>query len=223
MENLVNFKAESRVGVGSKIAKQIRREGKIPAIIYGDKKDPIPISIELKDVLSILKMEKKQNTILRIQRDDIEVDAMLKELQYDHLGDTLLHADFIRLDLDKKIEVSVPVHIVGEAIGVRVEDGVFDFVTREIKVKALPMLIPTTFEIDVTELHSGNSIKVENIAEEDNVQIMSEKQVVICAVVAKGAEEEEEVEEEEVLEGEEAAASETSEADEPKAKVEEKK
>ena len=213
MENLVNFKAESRVGVGSKIAKQIRREGKIPAIIYGDKKEPIPISIELKDVLSILKMEKKQNTILRIQRDDIQVDAMLKELQYDHLGDTLLHADFIRLDLEKEIEVSVPIKIIGESIGVRVEDGVFDFMTREVRVKALPILIPTHFEIDVTELHSGSSFKIEDLEAEENVKMVTDKQIVICAVTVKGAEEveEEEVEEEEeVAETEEAPAAETT-------------
>ncbi len=197
MQDLVNFKAESRNSVGKKIAKKIRREGKIPAIIYGDGKEPIPISINVKDVLSVLKMEKKQNTILRIHRDDIQVDAMLKEIQYDYLSDNILHADFFRLDLNKEIEVSIPITIVGESIGVRVEDGVFDFVTRDIRVKALPTLIPTNFEIDVTELHSGNSIKVENIEEDENVKILTDKQIVICAVVVKGAEEEEEVEEDE--------------------------
>ena len=216
MEELVNFKAESRDGVGKKVAKQIRREGKIPAIIYGDGKDPIPISIGLKDVKSVLKMEKKQNTILRILRDDIQVDAMLKELQYDYLSDNIIHADFIRLDLNKEIEVSVPITIIGESIGVRVEDGVFDFVTRDIRVKALPTLIPTNFEIDVTDLHSGNSIKVDNIEPEENVKIMTDRQVVICAVVVKGAAEEEEIEEEE--EGEEGEET-TDTADDTKAEA----
>ena len=219
MQDLVNFKAESRDSVGKKIAKKIRKEGKIPAIIYGDGKEPIPISINVKDVLSVLKMEKKQNTILRIHRDDIQVDAMLKEIQYDYLSDNILHADFFRLDLNKEIEVSIPVTIVGESIGVRVEDGVFDFVTRDIRVKALPTLIPTNFEIDVTDLHSGSSIKVENIEEEENVKIVTDKQIVICSVVAKGAEEEEEVEEddEEAAESDEAAPEQDGEAADTKA------
>ncbi len=205
MEGLVNFKAKSREGTGTRVAKKIRNEGRIPAIIYGDGKDPIPIAINLKDVQSILKMEKKQNTILRIQRDDIEVDAMLKELQYDHLGDNIIHADFIRLDLEKEIEVSVPVKIVGESVGVKVEDGVFDFVTRVIRIKTKPTLIPVNYEIDVTDLHAGQTIKVQDIEPEETIKIMSDDQTVICAVVAKGAAEEEVAEDEDEA-GEEAAA-----------------
>lgn len=214
MESIVNFKAESRDGVGTKVAKKLRRAGRIPAIIYGDGKEPIPIAIDLKSVKSILKMEKKQNTILRIQRDDIQVDAMLKEFQYDHLSDNIIHADFIRLDLEKEIEVSIPIVIVGTPIGIRVEDGVFDFVTREVKVRTLPTLIPVNFEIDVTDLHSGSSIKVENIETDEKIKLVTDDNIVICAVVAKGgvAEEEEEVEEEE----EDAVATDTDKTEEEK-------
>jgi len=83
MEDFMKIKAESRTEVGKKIAKKLRREGMIPAVIYGEHKEAIPISVEMADVKAILKTEKKENTVLNILRDDVNVDAMLKVVQYD--------------------------------------------------------------------------------------------------------------------------------------------
>lgn len=219
MENIIAVKAESRNEVGKQVAKRIRRENKIPAIIYGGKKDSIPISMDLNDIKNILKSKMGENTILKIKRDDIEVDAMLKDIQYDYLSSTIIHADFIRIDLKKKIEVSVPIVLIGEPIGVRLEDGILDFVNREIDLKCLPHRIPSKIEIDVTDLHIGNSLKFEIIELEEDVEFISRPERVICAVSVKGAVEEEIVEEEEEgLEGEEGVegeegAAETSDAE----------
>lgn len=190
MENYITIKAESRQTVGKKIAKKLRRENKIPAIIYGDHKESIPISLLVNDVKLILKTEKGENAVLKIQRDDIEVDAMLKEIQWDYLSDNIIHADFIRLDLEKAVYVSIPVHPTGEAIGVRVEDGIFDFVTREIKIKCLPFKIPTEYIVDVSDMHIGNSLKAESLELGDGVQLISDPHTVICSVAAKGKVEE---------------------------------
>jgi len=201
MEEILNLKAESRKEVGKGFSKKLRKDGKIPAIIYGGDRDSIPISILISDVKKILKMEKGENTILRIHRDDIQVDAMLKVLQYDYLSDNIIHADFIRIDLEKPIEVNVPIVITGETIGVRLEDGVFDFVNREVKVKSIPSKIPKEFVLDVTDLHTGHSIKLEEMKVEEDVEFLSDPQMVICSVSTKGIVEEEvieEVEEEEV-------------------------
>lgn len=203
------IKAESRQDVGKKIAKKLRKEGKVPAIIYGDKKDSIPITIDLDYVKQILKSEKKENTLLKIHRDDITVDAMLHEVQYDYLSDNIIHVDFLRVDVTKEVNVWVPIVVTGEPIGVKVEDGVFDFISREIKVRCTPERIPNNFELDVSELHSGSSIKVCDIELGENVKLMLEPQRVICAVNAKGAGPAEEEEEEEVLE--EGAVEETDE------------
>jgi len=216
MEDLFRVKAESRKEVGKKFARRLRKEGKIPAIIYGEHKETIPISLLLNDVKAILKSEKGENTILRFQRDDIEVDAMLKEIQYDYLSDNIIHADFIRIDLDKAVSVNVPVAIKGQAIGVKTEDGIFDFVTREVKVKCLAAKIPNAFEVDISELHIGNSIKAEDLVIEENIELISDPQTVICAVTAKGRPEEVEVEAE--AEEEEAAAVETEAGETPEDK-----
>ncbi len=201
MENIIEVKAESRNEVGKQVAKRIRRENKIPAIIYGENKDSIPISINMDDIKIILKSKMGENTILKIKRDKIEVDAMLKDLQYDYLSDKVIHADFIRIDLKKKIEVSVPIILIGEPIGVRLEEGILDHVNREIDLRCLPHKIPSKIEIDVTDLHIGNSLKFDIIEFDDDVDLVSSPTRVICTVAVKGAVEEEVVEEEE--EGEE--------------------
>lgn len=199
MENVMKIKAESREGVGKQVAKRLRRQGKIPAIIYGERKESIPISIELADVKMILKSDKGENTVLKIHRDNIEVDAMLKELQYDYLTDHIIHADFLRLDLDKPITVWVPIVTKGEPIGVKVEDGILDFITRDIQVKCLATKIPKEIVVDISGLHSGHSIKAEDLEMGEEIQLVSDPNRVICAVISKAkptAEEAAEVEEE---------------------------
>ena len=190
MENITNIKAESRNEVGKQIARRLRKEGKIPAIIYGGKKESIPISILLNDVKTILKADKGENTVLKIQRDDIEVDAMLKDVQHDYLSDKIIHADFIR-------------------IGVKLEDGVFDFITREIEIRCLPTKIPKEYIVDISQLHSGHSIKAEDLDLGEDIRLMSDPHRVICAVLTRAKKEEvieEEAVEEEGIEAPEAEA-----------------
>lgn len=214
MENIIAVNAESRNEVGKQVAKRIRRERKIPAIIYGEKKESIPISIDLDTIKKIMKSEMGENTILKIKRDDIEVDAMLKDIQYDYLSDNIIHADFIRIDLKKKIEVSVPIILIGEPIGVRLEDGILDFVNREIDLRCLPHKIPSKIEINVEDLHVGHSLKFDIIELDEDVELISRPERVICNVAQKGAVEEEVEEEEEGEEGEEGeAAAESSDTD----------
>jgi len=185
MENVMKINAKSREGVGKQLAKQLRREGKIPAIIYGEKKDSIPISIELADIKAILKSEKGENTVLKIHRDNIEVDAMLKEIQYDYLSDHIIHADFLRLDLAKPVFAWVPIVAKGEPIGVKLEDGIFEFITRDIQVKCLATNIPKEIVVETSGLHAGNSIKAENLEMGEGVRLVSDPHRVICAVASK--------------------------------------
>jgi len=182
MENVMRIQAEPRAEVGKKISNRLRKEGKIPAIIYGENQESMAISLARNDVKTILKTETGANTVLKIQTNKSDVDAMLKEVQYDHLSETIIHADFIRIDLNKQVIVNVPIEVTGEPIGVKLEDGFFDFITREIKVKCFPTNIPQEFVIDVSGLHAGNSIKAENIPLGEGVKLISEPYKVICSV-----------------------------------------
>jgi large subunit ribosomal protein L25 len=223
MENVITLKADPRNDVGKKIAKRLRKQGRIPAIIYGEKKESIPISLLLSDVKTIMKGESGENTVLRIHREDVRVDAMLKEVQYDYLSDNIIHVDLLRIDLEKAVNVSVPVKVFGEPVGVKVEGGIFDFMTREIKIRCLPTQIPKEFEVDISGLHPGNSIKTEDLEVGEGIKVLSDPHTVICAVTIKVAVEEEVVEEEVVEEAEAEAAAEGEEKpEEPQDKEKQK-
>ena len=201
MENVMTINAETRDKVGKKIAKSLRLEGKIPSIIYGGDKESIPISLFLEDIKHVLKSEKGENAILRIRRDDINVVAMLHDIQYDYLSENVIHVDLIRVDLEKPVIVNVPIKTNGLPIGVKVEDGTFDFINREIKIKCLVTQIPNDFMIDVSDLHIGQSKKAENLEIPEGIRLISDPNTVICAVSSKTkAEVMEEVVEEEVAE-----------------------
>lgn len=190
MENLITINAELREEISKKACKGLRAQGKIPAIVYGITAESIPISVDLGDIKNIMKSEKKENSILRIlQSNKAKFDAMIKEIQYDYLSDHIIHIDFIRIDVTKPVEIEVPVVLFGEAIGVKTEDGLLEFINREVHVRCLPTRIPKEIRIDVSSLHIGQSIKVETLAQTDDYQIISPANTVLCAVAAKAKEE----------------------------------
>jgi len=208
MENLITINAELRKEISKKATKGLRSQGKIPAIVYGITAESVPIAVNLGDIKGILKSENKENSILRITHGEkSKFDAMIKEIQYDYLSDHIIHVDFIRIDLNKPVEVEVPVVLEGEAIGVKTEDGLLEFIARELLVRSLPTSIPKEIRVDISALHIGQSIKVDTLAKTEAYQVISPANTVICAVAAKAKEEVVEVAEvvEVPVEGAEAA------------------
>ena len=208
MENVITINAELRKEISKQARKGLRAQGKIPAVVYGITAESVPIAVNLADIKGILKSENKENSILRItQGEKSKFDAMIKDIQYDYLSDHIIHVDFIRIDLNKPVEVEVPVVIEGEAVGVKTEDGLLEFITREVMVRSLPTSIPKEIRVDISALHIGQSIKVENLAKTEAYQLISPANTVICAVAAKAKEEVAEVAEaaEVPVEGAEAA------------------
>jgi len=190
MENIITINAELRTEISKQTNKGLRAAGKIPAVIYGITAESVPIAVALSEVKGILKSENKDNSILRInQGDKTKFDAMIKEIQYDYLSDHIIHVDFIRIDLNKPVEVEVPVVLDGEPVGVKTEDGLLEFIHREIMVRSLPTSIPREIRIDISGLHLNQSIKVENLPKSDAYQFISPANTVICAVAAKAKEE----------------------------------
>jgi large subunit ribosomal protein L25 len=190
MENLITINAELRKEISKKASKGLRAQGKIPAIVYGITAESIPIAVDLVDIKNIMKSEKKENSILRIlQSNKSKFDAMIKEIQYDYLSDHIIHIDFIRIDVTKPVEVEVPIVLFGEAIGVKTEDGLLEFINREVHVRCLPTKIPKEIRIDVSALHIGQSIKVETLPKTDDYQVISPANTVLCAVAVKAKEE----------------------------------
>lgn len=222
------IKGEKREVFGKNASRRIRIEGRVPAILYGADTPSIPLIVAKNEIIKILKSESGENTIFKISFNSESRDAMIKELQTDPSTDEILHVDLIQIAMDKAIEVSVPVVPVGEAVGVKSEGGFIDFITREVEIECLPKDIPEHIEIDISDLHVHQSLKVEDIRPPEGVEILSDMDAVLILIDVPHKEEEivEEEEEEEVMAEEEepeVIKKEKEEGEEEKEKVEEKK
>lgn len=199
----VTIKAERREIFGKNASRRLRREGKIPAVLYGSFEINVPLILRKKDVFGVLKSETGENTIFKVSYNSETRDAMIKELQRDPVTDEILHADFIQIMMDKTVRVSVPIVAVGEAVGVKTEGGFLDFITREIEMECLPKDIPEHIEVDISGLHLRQSLKVEDINLPEEIMVISDPDAILVLVEAPLKEEEIEEEEEEVISEEE--------------------
>jgi large subunit ribosomal protein L25 len=184
------IKSEKRQGLGKNAVRRLRAQGFIPAVIYGESMDSVPLVLNKKDIIRILKLESGENTIFRVAFDSEEYDAMIRELQVEPATDELLHADLIRISMDKPIRVTVPIVHQGDPVGVKTEGGFIDFVTREVEVECLPRDIPESLEIDISELHLQQTFKVENITPPAGIKILSEPGTVLVLISVPHKEEE---------------------------------
>ncbi len=197
------IKAEKRDVFGKNVSRRLRREGMIPAILYGGDASNVPLTLRKEEVFMILKSDTGENTVFQVSFDSEIRDVMIKELQKDPVTDEILHADLVHIAMDKVIRVSVPVMIVGEAVGVKAEGGFVDFITREIEVECLPKDIPEHIEIDISDLHLRQSLKAEDIALPEGVKLITSSDTIVVMIEVPVKEEEIEVEEEEEVIGEE--------------------
>ena len=191
------IKADKREIFGKNASRRLRKEGMIPAVIYGARDETVSLNLKKKEIFKILRSEAGENTVFQISFDSEMRDAMIKELQRDPVTDEILHADFIQIAMDQTVRVSVPVVITGEAVGVKTEGGFVDFMTREVEIECLPKAIPEHIEVDISDLHLHQSLKVEDIASAEGVEILSAPDTILVLIEAPSKEEEKEVEEKE--------------------------
>ena len=183
-------KSEKRQGLGSNAARRLRAQGFVPAVLYGESMESRPLVLSKKDIVQILKLETGENTIFKVAVDTDIYDAMIKDLQVDPVTDELLHTDLIRISMDKPVRVTVPIIHRGEPVGVKVEGGFIDFVTRELEVECLPRDIPENLSIDIAELHVNQSFRVENMAIPAGVRVITEPGTAIVLISMPHKEEE---------------------------------
>jgi len=202
-EIIVN--AISRESGTSNEARRLRREGKLPAVVYGGDKDSIAVTLEPRELLKILKSDSGQNTVFQVKIGDkgIAETVMVFDYQVDPIRHNLTHADLVRISMDKLIEVSVQLVFSGEPQGVKLDGGVLDQAMREVTVECLPTDIPESLEVDVSELMIGDSVRVADIKVPRNVKVLFDEDTTLASVVPPVSEEDLEVAVEEVPFGEE--------------------
>jgi len=178
MEEII-LPAEKRGQLTKGQLKSKRRKGKIPAIVYGGGQSPVPLFVEQKQFQKILDTSLGENVIIHLEIDKASSKmVMIKELQRNLLNDNLLHIDFQQISLTKKIEVTVPLQIVGEAVGVK-SGGILEQLIWELKIRCLPTKIPEVLTVDVSNLEIGKNILVKDIVPKGIDILQNLEQVVV--------------------------------------------
>ena len=190
MRKDISVAAEVRTSRGKNEARRTRRAGHIPAVIYGSFQEPVSIAVNPREINKIVHSNTGYNTIFNLVIQGGETTpVMLVDRQVDPVKGTLLHADFKRIDLSKRLRVSIPVHTVGEAAGVKVQGGLLEVITRAIEIECLPDEIPEGFTVDVTELTIGQAKRASDVALSGSMKLVSSADTVIAHAVALRAEE----------------------------------
>ncbi len=203
--DFIELKTNIRTQVGNGPARALRRQGKIPAVLYGPDMEPVLLSVAVNDLEQVLKKSKAGQVLLNVLIQNGETStksAMIKELQAHPVSRNLLHVDFYEIALDRKITVKVPVAIKGKAIGVE-NGGILQIVRRELEVSCLPFELPESIDIDVTDLDIGDSIHAGKIAMEGDIELMDDDHFTVVTLLSPKVEEVEVEELEDEEEGEE--------------------
>ena len=189
MRKDITVAAEVRASRGKNEARRTRRAGQIPAVVYGAYQDPVSIAVNPREILRIVRSTTGYNTIFNLAISGGETTpVMVVDQQVDPIKGTLLHADFKRIDLAKRIRVTVPVHTTGEAKGVKVQGGLLEVITRAVEIECLPDEIPESFSVDVSELMIGQSKRAGDVSLAGSMKLVSAPETVIAHIVALRAE-----------------------------------
>jgi large subunit ribosomal protein L25 len=173
---------------GKNEARRLRASGKIPATLYGAQKAgdtpaPTSVAVDPKPLMRILHSASGLNTLISLKLDGGDARVLVKNVQLDPITHAPLHADFYRVNMDRKIQVTVPITLRGESRGVKQDGGVLDFVHREIEVEVLPANIPDSIEVDVTDLGIGDAVHVRDLAANASWEPISDPDMMIVHVV----------------------------------------
>jgi large subunit ribosomal protein L25 len=181
-------------------ARRLRREGKIPSILYGHSK-PLPIVIDRHELHTKFKGI-SESTIITLQSGEETHEVLVKDYQEDLVRDEILHIDFYEIEKGKLLKTHVPVHLVGTALGVK-EGGILEILSHELEVECLPKDLPEALSVDISTLDLGQSIHVRDMDAEEGVRFLTPGDQVVCTIARKRIEVEEVAEEEVEEEAEE--------------------
>ena len=182
MEKKVVLKAEKRDKMGSKSAAKVRKEGRIPAVVYGHKQESVPISL---DAHSLVEGLHHGPRLIDIQIGRKKEKTLIKELQYDNLGKNLIHADLMRVDVEETVRVTVPIELKGLAKGTH-EGGIVESHADQLQIECKVAEIPETIVLSVKEVGVGDTLHAGDIALPEGVKLLDDSSMVVvtCGLVA---------------------------------------
>lgn len=184
-------------------ARRVRKQGRVPAVVYGAGKQTLPVSLDPRQVSRILHSETGHNTVFDLAVDGERTKAMIVDWQYEPIKGSLLHIDLKRIAMDQKLKVNVPIELVGEPAGVKQQGGILEQIAREVELECLPGDIPNAIELSVSELVFGMVLRVSDLPKNEKVKFLSDPDQPVAHIISI---KEEEVATPEAVAGEAAAA-----------------
>ncbi|HXE91861.1 MAG TPA: 50S ribosomal protein L25 [Terriglobales bacterium] len=168
---------------GTNEARRLRRQGRIPAVLYGARKESVAVSVNPKEITHILHSESGHNTIFELQVDNERTQAMIVDWQYEPVKGALLHVDLKRIAMDERLKVKVPILLQGVPEGVKTEGGILEQVLREVEVECLPADIPSHIDVDVTHLIHGKVLRVSDLPHDAKLKFLTDASYPVAHIV----------------------------------------
>jgi large subunit ribosomal protein L25 len=181
--------AESRTDTGKNANRRLRSRGLIPGVLYTAGKEALAVQVSPGEIGTVLKSAAGENTLFDLEIGGKRRKVILKEFQREPLRGKLLHADFYEVALDKALQVNVHIDLEGTPVGVKLQGGIVDFVTRELEIECLPADIPEKIAVDISHLELGKHLRVSDLKVPERVKVLTESDVVVVHVVLPRAEE----------------------------------
>jgi large subunit ribosomal protein L25 len=179
----IKIRGEQRTGRGKNDARRLRARGYVPLTIYGGGGESVSAAAPLRELAAILRTEAGHNSIFTLDIDGVgATEVMFLDRQIDPVRGRLVHADLRRLVRGQKIEVTVPLHLVGEPVGVTDGGGVLEQIAREVEIRCQPRNIPDAINVDVSQLGVHDVLHVSDIPADENIEILSAPETVIATV-----------------------------------------
>ena len=182
-----NLSVTARENSGKGVARSLRRDGRVPAVIYGHGREPQTLSINTRDLEKLLEHISAENTVIDLDVDGTNSRTLIREIQRHPFKRQILHVDFQELVAGEKVIVRVPVILIGVPDGVRMDGGILDQTMRELEVEVDPSNIPNHIEVDVTKMVIGSSLHVSDITLPEGVEVVAEEDASVAVVSAPRA------------------------------------
>jgi large subunit ribosomal protein L25 len=187
-ENAPILNVETRERLGSRYCRRLRDAGKLPGVVYGHKQEPVSITLNAKQALDLITKGEK---VFRLdfpgtkQTDEGQM-VLLKDLQFDYLGTNVVHADFARVDLNERVTTRVPLHLIGEAPGLKQAGAILMHPVNEIEVECLVLEIPDSIEVSIGELTVGHSITAADVKLPNaNMKLVTDPHTIVAQIIVQ--------------------------------------
>lgn len=182
-----SLSATRRTGTGKGVARTLRRDGKVPGVIYGHKREATPVAVDARDLEKLLERISADNTVIELAIEGAGARALIREIQRHPFKRQILHIDFLELVAGEKVTVNVPLVLVGTAAGVRNAGGVLDQIMREVQVEVDPANIPNHIDVDISGLELGGSVHVSEVPVPEGAEVQDEPSAAVVVIATPRA------------------------------------